>query len=85
MKIPETHSYFVRRVTSANKTETEEVLVQASRDSLHDQSQNRRDERKYEDAVMFHSEEQEDQPLQSKDDAEKEPSSREAEGLNLTA
>jgi hypothetical protein len=84
MKIPETHSYFVRRVTSANKTETEEVLVQASKDSLHDQSQNRKDERQNEDAVMFHSEE-EDQPLQSKDDAEKEPSSREAEGLDLTA
>lgn len=85
MKIPETHSYFVRRVTSANKTETEEVLVQASKDSLHDQSQNRRDDRKNEDAVMFHSEEQEDQTPQSKDLNEKEANSREAERLNLTA
>lgn len=85
MKIPATHSYFVRRVTSANKTETEEVLVQASRDSLHDQSQNRRDDRKNEDAVMFHSEEQEDETPQSKDPNEKEANSREAERLNLTA
>jgi hypothetical protein len=56
MKIADIHSFFVRRVTSANKTTGDEFLVQASKDSLHDRENKRQEQPLKDDAVLIHSE-----------------------------
>lgn len=56
MKIADIHSFFVRRVTSANKTNGDEFLVQASKDSLHHHDNKRREQPPKDDAVLIHSE-----------------------------
>ncbi len=84
MKIADIHSFFVRRVTSSNKTNAEDFLVQAMKDSLHDREKRHHEQTPKDDAVLIHSKTPCQSPEERENDSENQTPTT-VGILNLTA